>query len=440
MGNLGDNLFNLVMSLASLWIAVRLFGCFLEKKEPTVLYGMACIFYFGYQLYFHTFIGKPVNMVLALLNIPLLFFIIATGFCSRGREKYYVLLAYYGIDALLEVCISSFVGVVFKTALQGGYAALDPTIHRLVLVIVQLFFFAVIYLLSAFWGKKDKRGQRFIPGKFILYLLCIPAGSICILFLQYYIRGLTLDSILVLSILILFNAVVFEMYVKMGEVYGEKMEQEVMRRQVTMYENEFELKRESDRKLHLLRHDLKNHMLLLSKYIEEGQYEEAKKYAGEICEETKTSGEYVKTGNGGVDSIVNYMLARAGKLGVRSKVTVQVPETPFMPDFDLNMLLGNLLENALEALEKAEEKTLDFYMSYKKQVLYISLCNTFDGKVRKKGDAYFTTKQDKGEHGFGITAIRHIVEKYHGEMRIEHTDKMFGTDIALYVSENEGKP
>lgn len=126
MGNLGDNLFNLVMSLASLWIAVRLFGCFLEKKEPTVLYGMACIFYFGYQLYFHTFIGKPVNMVLALLNIPLLFFIIATGFCSRGREKYYVLLAYYGIDALLEVCISSFVGVVFKTALQGGICRPGP--------------------------------------------------------------------------------------------------------------------------------------------------------------------------------------------------------------------------------------------------------------------------------------------------------------------------
>lgn len=440
MGTLGEIIFIFMMSLASLWVAVRLFGCFLEKKEPTVLYGMACILYFGYQLYFHTFIGKPVNMVLAFLNILLLFFIISTGFCSGKREKYYVLLAFYGIDALLEVCISSFLGVVFKTALQGGYAALQPTMHRLVLVIVQLFFFAVIYLLSAFWGKKDKRDQRFIPEKFILYLLCIPAGSICILFLQYYIRGLTLDSILVLSILILFNAVVFEMYVKMREVYGEKMEEEVMRRQIAMYENEFELKRESDRKIHLLRHDMKNHMILLSKYIEEGQYEEAKKYTGEICEETKIAGEYVKTGNGGVDSILNYMLARAEKLGVRSRVTVQVPETPFMPDFDLNMLLGNLLENALEALEKVEEKKLDFYMSYKKQVLYISLCNTFDGTVRKKGNAYLTTKQEKGEHGLGITAIGHIVEKYHGEMRMEHKEEMFGADITLYVSENSGKP
>lgn len=79
-------------------------------------------------------------------------------------------------------------------------------------------------------------------------------------------------------------------------------------------------------------------------------------------------------------------------------------------------------------------------MSYKKQVLYISLCNTFDGTVRKKGNAYLTTKQEKGEHGLGITAIGNIVEKYHGEMRMEHTEEMFGADITLYVSENSGKP
>ncbi|MCM1258639.1 MAG: GHKL domain-containing protein [Roseburia sp.] len=323
-------------------------------------------------------------------------------------------------------CISD--GLINLIPMESEYLNALGAITSKMLMIV------TVFILSVFW---EKRNYRYLPGKFYLYLLLVPTGSIWIIVIQFVITGELVDVTLVL---LLFNLVVFEIFLKLQEIYGEKMEQEVMQRQVAMYQNEFEIIKESDKNVHLLRHDLKNHMLLLAKYLEKGEYEAAKNYANEIAQVTGTAGEYVRTGNSGVDSIVNYMHSKAEKLGVKFQVTIQVPETPFMPDFNLTMLLSNLLENALDALEKVELKTLVLFMNYNKQVLYISVCNTFDGNVRKRGEIYLTTKEEKGEHGLGIAAIQRIVEKYHGEISMEHTEKMFGTDITLYVSENRGEP
>lgn len=429
MERMGDIIFVTVMSFLSLWIAVRFFGCFLEKREKSFSYGVSCILYLGYQLYFHTFIGKTINPFLAFLNIPLLFLILLTGFWCRGRVKYFILTAFYGVNALLEVCISS----VFKTVLHSGEAiekgALDPAVHKLLLVIVALVFIAMIYLFSVVWDVKEK---EFVPEKIFLFLPVIPVGSIVILFVQYFFRGLTLDSAIILSILILFNMVVFEMYIKFRSVYGEKAEQEGLKRQIKMYQNEFEVLKESDKRIRLIRHDLKKHMLLFETYLERGEYDEAKQYAHRISGETGSFAEYVSTGNSGVDSIVNYMAAKAEKLGVKPRVCVQVPYEPFMPDFDLNMILGNLFENALEALEKVKDGILDFYMRYDRQVLYISLYNTYDGEVKKKGKVYLTTKRGPGEHGLGLRSIEYVVEKYQGEVRIEQKDNLFQADIVLY--------
>lgn len=430
MERMGDIIFIMVMSFLSLWIAVRLFGCFLEKRKKSFPYGFSCILYLGYQLYFHTFIGKTINPFLAFLNIPLLFLILVTGFWCRGRVKYFILMAFYGVNALLEVCISSVFKAVFHSGETIEKGALDSAVHKLLLVIVALIFIAIIYLFSVVWDVKEK---EFVPEKVFLFLPVIPIGSMVILFVQYYFRGLTVDSAIILSILIVFNMVVFEMYIKFQSIYGEKIEQEGLKRQIKMYQNQFEILRESDKRIRLIRHDLKKHMLLLDTYLEKGEYAEAKQYAYRISGETGPFAECVATGNSGVDSIINYMAAKAEKLGVKPRVCVQVPYEPFMPDFDLNILLGNLFENALEALEKVEEGRLDFYMSYDRQVLYISLCNTFDGIVKKSGNSYLTTKQEKGEHGMGILAMEHIVKKYFGEMKMEHTDKLFGTDIILYV-------
>ena len=167
--------------------------------------------------------------------------------------------------------------------------------------------------------------------------------------------------------------------------------------------------------------------------MQKNNFEEARVYTEQIVQSTNITGEYVKTGNKGIDCIMNYMLARAEQLECERNIVIQIPETCFMPDFDLNMLLGNLLENALEAVEKAENKNLDLYISYKKGVLYVSLYNTYDGLLRKKGREYITMKNNHCGHGLGMKSVQNIVEKYHGEMRVQNTKELFKVDIIIYI-------
>lgn len=104
-----------------------------------------------------------------------------------------------------------------------------------------------------------------------------------------------------------------------------------------------------------------------------------------------------------------------------------------MSDFDLNMLLSNLMDNALEAIEKTEERVLTVRIKYIKRILYISVYNSYDGNVKKDGDRLQTTKVKKEEHGIGMTSIQSIVDKYQGEMTVQTVEDMFKTDIIMYV-------
>ena len=127
------------------------------------------------------------------------------------------------------------------------------------------------------------------------------------------------------------------------------------------------------------------------------------------------------------------MIEKVHRMGCPPSIKVEVPEEIFISDFDLNILLSNLLENSIEAIQHVREKELDICLRYQKSILYISIYNTFE-EVRRKGkDVYLTTKQDKNQHGIGLSSVRNIVEKYDGQMKIQTQEQKFMVDIILYL-------
>ena len=104
-----------------------------------------------------------------------------------------------------------------------------------------------------------------------------------------------------------------------------------------------------------------------------------------------------------------------------------------MSNFDLTVLLGNLLDNAIEALRKDDKKSLSIKIRYIKGILYISMYNSFDGVINKGGNRFLSLKEDKENHGIGLTNIDSIVNKYNGEMRIDSKGGIYKTDIILYI-------
>lgn len=237
-----------------------------------------------------------------------------------------------------------------------------------------------------------------------------------------------------LSAICLINLGTFYLYDKVNEVYKEKLVSEVMEERALMHENQLDLMKQSQENIRSLMHDMKNHLLLLDAYINQNEYEKATQYIKNIQDYTYVPGQHVNSGNYEVDAILNYRLEKAEKMGCKIETKLKVPDCSFMSDFDLNMILGNLLDNALEALEHTKEKFLSVELKYEKGILVIRICNTFDGIIAQSGRRFVTRKTDRENHGWGLRNVEQIVKKYNGEQVIETKDTMFMTSVILYVT------
>lgn len=218
----------------------------------------------------------------------------------------------------------------------------------------------------------------------------------------------------------------------MTYVQEEKWKNELLERQVSMYENQFALIRESQNKLRIFRHDMKHHFIMMSEYLKNGHEDELKEYLGQEMECIGVEREYAKSGNEDVDCILNYMIERASSLGTEVTVEVKVPQEKFMPSLDLNILLGNLLENAVEALAQAENRQLNIYMKLEKGMLYLSIYNTYQSVKMQDGE-YLSRKRDGKKKGIGIESCRRVAEKYGGKISMECEEKLFKIEVILFV-------
>ena len=116
-----------------------------------------------------------------------------------------------------------------------------------------------------------------------------------------------------------------------------------------------------------------------------------------------------------------------------------MPQELDISAFDWNIILGNLMDNAIEAARRSRDKFLQLKVHYQKGMLFIAIRNSFDGELLKAQERYLSTKdydrEDESQvHGLGIRNVRRIVEKYNGSMEISDCGHIFEVRILMYVS------
>lgn len=122
-----------------------------------------------------------------------------------------------------------------------------------------------------------------------------------------------------------------------------------------------------------------------------------------------------------IDSIVDYWQRTAKSEGIEFYSDLNIPmELPFK-GADLSLILGNLLENAVEAAPKAEKrKYIRLFIKYDKNNLLITVENSYKGKlIKKRGQELATTKSDVENHGIGLPSVKRTVARYHGSVFID---------------------
>lgn len=183
------------------------------------------------------------------------------------------------------------------------------------------------------------------------------------------------------------------------------------------------------------KHDLVNHIGVLRELMNEKKTEEAKEYIDTIWNIQDAFDLKIHTGNSFLDVIVNYYLYLAIKEKIEFVVLGKLTEKMPLEMFDITTLMGNILQNAVEAAVKADVPRIRVKFIEHKKEIFIVVSNSVAERINTKADFFMTSKKDKENHGFGLKNIISTVERYHGECYMESIEEngeaLFKISIAI---------
>ena len=242
-------------------------------------------------------------------------------------------------------------------------------------------------------------------------------------------------AILISGCMLIINISVFYLYNILIENYIHLRDNDIYKQQTYAYQNQLEVIMESQNRVRALRHDMKNHILALQVLVQRKEVEEANQYLDSMKNFMTNPEEHVKTGNDMVDSLLNYKIQKANEILNVVETKISIPEQLRLHSFDLNVLLGNLLDNAIDASMQTENKKLKITIKLDKGILFLNICNSCQRIVDGRKNFLETTKEDKVNHGIGLRNVRRIVEKYHGDIEFLYENDSMETDVMMYVKE-----
>lgn len=179
------------------------------------------------------------------------------------------------------------------------------------------------------------------------------------------------------------------------------------------------------------RHDYHNHIQTLQASMALGQYDEVNRYLSELNDDLTHVDTTVKTGRVMVDAVLNGKLNIAAQNDIPVNVKARVPEGTPVSDVDMCVIIGNLLDNAVEENRRlpADDRFIRVYMGQKNTQLYLALTNAAGKKRDKRGGLFASSKG--ADHGFGLGRVRSIVQKYGGLFSADSEDGGFTAEILI---------
>lgn len=182
--------------------------------------------------------------------------------------------------------------------------------------------------------------------------------------------------------------------------------------------------------IRLLKHDMKNHTMVILSYLEENKVEEAKIYAGEILNKLNRMYTYVNVGNSLLNYIINHKLSEAKEKGLAIKAEIENLSFHYIDSVDFSALLNNIMDNAIRGALSSKEQKLEVQIYTQNGMDIITVKNSIDESVLDINPNLISTKVETG-HGYGMKQINSIVDKYNGMIDIYEQNTMFIVSVML---------
>ena len=374
---------------------------------------------------------SPINSIIILLILIVHQFLITRKFTIKSIVQAFV---YRGVVTAVTYTIVSFGQRVlgFRNSVLSN-SNIYYLQRDLALFISELTLCAIVLIIShnAVNGKFTTKIFNFIflIISLLLFLICLifPVLGVGDFYCFHY--EYAYDNIIVFTefvLVLIFDLLIFVHLLKpiVSNLYKHQLELAeikniMLQDSLNETERSFELWKKSI-------HDYKNNIIALTQLAEEKNIDEIKAYLKEESKLLNSHMFYIKTGNSVADAIINTKYYKAKNKGIVFSVNAALEEKISLSSVDLATILGNLLDNAIEACENENNPYVEINISKKKCFLIIMISNKFTGdfsNMTKKGNGLF--------HGIGLKSVNRIVKKYDGQFNITRDNDMIITKILI---------
>lgn len=333
------------------------------------------------------------------------------------------------VTLIIQFMCGLFDAAVFLFILQTDTID-DSLINALIFLIVRCIVFIILFIIS----KKSCNNfiANFLP-KTPNYILAMILINIFISDGLVYTSGFSTTDIQLQTLLIkilafantlclivvlvsLLTNVLFRQY--------QKDINKILENQVQIQLKHYEKSEKINTEIRRFRHDYNNHMNCMKSLVQSGRYDELMDYINNISDAFPQSGFLYNTGNYIADAILTDKLENARKNG--TNISFKGIISPSINNTDLCIILGNILDNAVEACEKIDgEKEISVFGGYQHGYFILIAKNPISCHVQTENGIPATTKPDTAYHGFGLQNVESVVKKYDGIMLPECSDDSF---------------
>lgn len=411
----------LFTNLFRIFVNARFLGVFLDKKTGKysqrvhLLTIILCFILTGAG--YLSFQNRNVNIVTNVIGL----FLITFSFEGNLKNRVLSVCVVYAFNMICDVVVvKSFSDYSIKASISEFLG----TMTVFLITICEIFIEKIILI---------RKKVKFIS-PYWYFLLFIPLLSMVMI---HFLICANIEEHLVIVVqggcLLVVNMIAFFLYGAMEEAYLTNIENDSLIQIYKNYKNQLDIIMDSQERIHSFQHDMKYHLRDLFAMAKKQKMHDIMTYLEEMTALIENPNEYVYSGNKEIDSNLNYLLDGAKHKLKNVSVKLAIPEGDYISSVDINIILSNLLDNAIAAAERTEEQYLKLEMSVKQYLLYITVENSYNGIINERNGALLTSKQNRIYHGYGLKNINRIVKKYNGTLDIHYTEDKFFVNVMLYL-------
>lgn len=263
---------------------------------------------------------------------------------------------------------------------------------------------------------------------------CFPLLSFVLLAFYGVKRSYLLDNFIPLAVSTLL--IIFTYYLITTAIDQTRRNQQA-EKQLALQREHYRNLNDSINTAKTMRHDLRHHLVTSLELLAKNNSAAAKHYLSQLCNRYDDTAIPKICCNQSADALINHYLKLAKQQEIAVNTNLHLPDDLGIDDQDLCIILGNCIENAIEACGKVPRDQLRYIeikTSIAKGHLIIKISNSYSGSILRQGDSFVSSKSGD-DHGIGLSSVKTLTAKYHGHCSISCEQQVFKVAVSLKLPE-----